>query len=279
MFRKTIFRAGQLPEEIGTRQQLYKSVEDGAIKRISHNWYATAHAPTDMTYALQNGVRLTCVSAAKHYGIYTPLFTGLHVYSAHSRSCGSLSSLYVTHPSPYLSRWPDDNPIAPLDLALLHAGRCLPVPEAAVLFESALNLGKILLGDAFAIIDELPKNRHDSLSRIRTDAQSGTETMVRWFLESVKVQVQSQVEVPYVGRVDLLVGESLVIECDSVRYHTGTEQYYKDRYRDQELIRQGYHPMHLTWEDVFLHWESTKQLLMALISTRRHRSRRPLDMK
>ena len=276
MFRETIFRANQLPEEIGTRQRLNKAVKNGTVKRISHNWYATEHAPPDVVYGLQKDVRLTCVSAAKHHGIYTPLFNGFHVYSVHSRCNTYLSSSYITHPSPYLDKWPDDNPIAPLDLTLLHAGRCLPVAEAAILFESALNLGKILPGDALAIIDKLPGNRRRSLSRIRSDAQSGTETMVRWFLESKRIRVQSQVVIPRVGRIDLLVGESLVIECDSVSYHTSIDQYHKDRYRDQELIRQGYQPLHLTWEDVFLRWESTEQFLLALISTRRQRALRPI---
>lgn len=256
--------------------ELDQAIEDGTIERLQRNWYASADAPADMALALRNGVRLTCVSAAEHHGIWTPLHSDVHIYSVHGRPTTSLPPPLIPHPAPYLPTWPDENPIASLELTLLHAARCLPVSEAAILFESALNLKRIMLLDALAIVEELPEPRRTQLSRIRTDAESGTETYVRWFLESHRVSVRSQVWIPGVGRVDLLVGKGLVIECDSVRYHTDPEQFHNDRHRDTKLITLGYQSLRLTWEDVFLHWDSTQQLLVSLVRTRRQRYVHPI---
>lgn len=274
MLNNRIFQVQELYDQGFTKAHIHTAVENGMLLRVGHGWYASPHAPPDQILAASEGVRLTCISAGKFHDLWTPLHQRLHVFGVHGRPQQGAQQ-FIIHRSPRLDAWPDNNPVAPLDLMLLHAGKCLPIVDAAILFESALNQEKILLADALAIIDELPKRRSIPLSRISPEAQSGTETKVRWFLESRGVQVEAQVEIDGVGRVDIVVGKSLVIECDSVQYHAGTEQYYKDRERDQELIRQGYLPIHLTWEDVCLRWESTVALLEAILASRRHRFMRP----
>lgn len=188
----------------------------------------------------------------------------------------------TVHPRPCLHEWPDNRPIVPRDLTLLHAGMCLPVADAAILCESALNQRRISLHDVLAIVGRLPKNRRRPLVQISVLSQSGTETRVRWFLESrqvhVKAQqihVKAQQMIDGVGRVDLLVGKGFVIECDSVTYHSSPEQFHEDRRRDGELLRLGYLSRRLTWEDVFIRWEETKKQLGATIASRRHRYLRP----
>ena len=275
MFEDHVFHIRSLHERGFTKRQIKVAVENGSLIKLRRGWYASPHGPTNVMEAVTHGLRLTCVSAAKFHGLWTPLHHGLHVFWAHGRPEGFPQSM-IAHPRPNLRAWPDERPIAPLDLALLHAGRCLPVPEAAVLFESAVNQGKIPVGDALEIIDGLPNHQREQLSRINPLAQSGTETLVRWFLESRGVQVRAQALIEGVGYVDMLIGESLVIECDSVAHHAGTEQYYGDRRRDAELIRQGYLPIRLTWEDVCVNWEATKERLKAILATRRHRFLRPI---
>lgn len=270
-----VFHVSEL-ENLGmSRSLLHDHVESGTLLRLRRGWYAHPQAPADIVLAMRQGARLTCVSAARHHGLWTPLNRSLHVFAAHARTHELSSSSVILHPRPHLRKWPDNNPIAPLDLTLLHTGLCLPVPDAAILFESALNLGKMTLEDARAIVDELPHHRRVPLSRIGSAAQSGTETKVRWFLESRQVHVQAQPMIEGVGHVDLLVGKSLVIECDSAKYHTDPAQYHEDHRRDMELIKLGYLPIRLTWEDVCLRWETTQERLTGLIATRRHRYLRP----
>ena len=270
-----VVHVSQLVKRGVSRSSLYDAVEAGTLMRLRRGWYATPRAAVDVILAVRQGVRVTCVSAAKYYDLWVPLHSNLHVFAAHGRTSDLSASGVTLHPRPHLGRWPDNNPIAPLELMLHHASLCLPVPDAAILLESAVNLKKVTLDDARAIVDQLPHHRRLALSRIGSAAQSGTETKVRWFLESRHVQVQAQPLIEGVGHVDLLIGESLVIECDSVRYHTDPAQYREDHRRDIELTRLGYRTIRLTWEDVCLNWEATKERLLGILATRRHRYRRP----
>ncbi|MGP5056375.1 hypothetical protein ACTXJ3_14985 [Brachybacterium paraconglomeratum] len=170
--------------------------------------------------------------------------------------------------------WPDRDPVADLELALEHAGRCLPVRDAAILFESALNKELLTWDVAQRIVSGLASSRRRQLARISPLAESGTETAVRWWLESLHVPVAPQVVVPGVGRVDLKLGQNWIIECDSVQFHDNPRQYHLDRARDLQLQARRYTVTRLTWEQVFLDWERTSQLLLTILRRREHR--RPL---
>ena len=170
--------------------------------------------------------------------------------------------------------WPDSDPVAELELALEHAGRCLPVRDAAILFESALNKGLLTWHVAQRIVSGLPSSRRRQLARVSPLAESGTETAVRWWLESLHVPVTPQVVVPGVGRVDLKLGQNWIIECDSVQFHDNPRQYHLDRARDLQLQARRYTVTRLTWEQVFLDWERTSELLLTILRRREHR--RPL---
>ena len=170
--------------------------------------------------------------------------------------------------------WPDRAPIADLPLALEHAMRCLSVRDAAILLESALNRRKISRSEVVRLLASLPAALRAQLSRVTTLSESGTETAVRWWLESLHVPVTPQVRIPGVGRVDLKLGTSWIIECDSATYHDNPEQYHRDRARDLRLQARRYMVTRLTWEQVFLDWEETEAQLLTILRRRDHR--RPL---
>lgn len=244
----------------------------GLMERVGA-WYVRSVAPPDLVELLRQGVRATCVSAAPHHGLWTPLHEGSHVYRPRGVPDLEESSDLVPHGTTMRS-WPDRDPVASLELTLEHAARCLPVRDAAILFESALNSRRLSGRDAQRIVAGLPSTRRHQLARISPLAESGTETAVRWWLESLHVPVTAQVRVPGVGRVDLKLGESWVIECDSVRFHDNPQQYHLDRSRDLQLQALRYTVTRLTWEQVFLDWEKTSELLLTILRRREHR--RPL---
>lgn len=253
-----------------TRQQLATYLAAGTVVRVAPRWYVTSEIPADVRRALTAGCRLTCVSAAAYYGLWTPPVPGVHV-AALRGACSENCDL-VLHPHPHMRTWPCNDPILPLDAVLEHASYCLPVPYAAALFESAVNLGLLTMFEAQAIIGRLPRARARQLRRIREDIGSGTETVVRWWLESRGVRVKTQVKIPGVGRVDILVGERWIIECDSGAHHSSAEDMERDRRRDREAQRLGYVVTRLTWRQVFLEWEVTSAFLTGELSRRFHRS-------
>ncbi|WP_246954506.1 DUF559 domain-containing protein [Brachybacterium sp. Marseille-Q7125] len=160
-------------------------------------------------------------------------------------------------------------------MTLQHAARCQSLVYAAILIESALEQGALRRAELHQVLEPLPGRLRESLSRVRSDAQSGTETAVRWWLEQRGVPVRSQVQILRGVRVDLLVGNTWVIECDSRQFHDDPLQYQRDRERDLALAARGYRVTRLTWEQVFITWENTTQMLQEILRRREHRRALP----
>lgn len=265
-------------------------MRNGAVESIQP-WYITADAPPGLVSLLRLGVRPTCLDAASLHGLWTPPHPGTHVfrprllraddYLARAKALpvrsrgGKILTLdkaqqIVLH-APALRSWPCDDPVPDLDHVLTHAALCLPIAKTAVLFESALNRGFLSKHEAERLLASLPLRIRRPLSRIRADAESGTETWVRWWMETRQFPVRPQVLFPDGRRrMDLLVGRSWVIECDSREHHDDPLSYAEDRARDLYLTARGYRVTRLSWEQVFLEWEETQETLLGILRRGEH---------
>lgn len=294
-----------LPRRGIEHRQIRTWLRTGVIRGVGA-WYVTPDAPADLVALLSHGVRPTCLDAAALHGLWTPLHPGVHAFrprrapstrpddpfllpvrrrldpatgrllpppDAETGRTRQPQPLVLHSPAP--RTWPDDDPVPSLAVTLAHAARCLPAVKTAILIESALNQGQLSALDLADLLGALPQRLRVPLSRVRVDAQSGTETAVRWWLEGLRVTVRSQVQLLPAARVDLLVGTNWVIECDSRRFHDAPEQYREDRRRDLALIARGYTVTRLTWEQVFLEWEQTEQMLLTILHRRDHRRALP----
>ncbi|AXK45729.1 hypothetical protein DXU92_00735 [Brachybacterium saurashtrense] len=264
-------------------------------------WYVTDDAPQDLVDLLALGVRPTCLDSASLHGLWVPPGDGVHafrprvidapspvphlrpirrrrvpgtdelipLFDAGARRGGSSPEPLVLH-APRLRSWGSTDPVPDLLQTLHHAARCLPTVKAAILIESALESGRLSDGDLGTFLAGLPQRYRRPLMRVRCDAQSGTETAVRWWLEERCVKVRSQVQLLPGIRVDLLLGSNWVIECDSRTFHDDPRQYQKDRQRDLVLSARGYRVTRLTWEQVFLHWGRTARMLQTMLRRREH---------
>ncbi|MEL4504695.1 DUF559 domain-containing protein [Luteococcus sp. H138] len=147
--------------------------------------------------------------------------------------------------------------------ALRSAWRCLDEDNFIAAVDSVVHHKLATLGEVRAALGGIPR-AEQALDRCDR-AESGTETFTRLRLRSRKVQLRTQVQIGEVGRVDLLVGERLIIEVDSKAHHTGEENYAKDRERDLELRALGYIVVRLTYEQVMFGWATVEQSLLAMI--------------
>lgn len=286
------------------RRQLRGWLRSGDVRAVGQ-WYVTAEAPADLVAMLAHGVRPTCLDAAALHGLWIPPHPGTHVFRPRAtpiaQATGELlipirrrtdptTGDMLTEPAresrprmpqplalhgPRLRAWPDDHPVPPLTQVLDHAARCLPMVKSAILIESALNQRKLDSVELADLLAGLPQRLRIPLSRVRCDAQSGSETAVRWWLEGRRVPVRTQVHLLPDARVDLLVGANWVIECDSRQFHDDPHRYREDRRRDLALAALGYRVTRLTWEQVFLEWNQTEQMLLAILHRREHRPARP----
>ena len=99
--------------------------------------------------------------------------------------------------------------------------------------------------------------------------QSGTETIVRMLLRSRRHGHRTQVWIDGVGRVDILVGDRLIIEIDGAGFHTGAE-FERDRRRDYELIMRGYLVLRLSYDMVMTEWDAVQRGVLDLLDRGEH---------
>jgi very-short-patch-repair endonuclease len=99
---------------------------------------------------------------------------------------------------------------------------------------------------------------------------SGLEARAIHVLGEVGIRARRQVDLggdDWIGRVDLLVeGTNLVIEIDSVRFHTSLLDREQDARRDAELCAAGYEVLRVTEEDV---WHAPAAAVRAVLAAMR----------
>lgn len=258
-----------------SRRSIAAKVADGTFIRCSAGWFATALTPADVTEALRRGHRLTCISALDHHGAWVPLTSCRHEIVRRGGASDTASAFgpgVRTHGR--LRSWPDDEPIMPVLVALEHAARCLSVEDFAILLDSVAHLRLAHRDDLEELLRSLPGKVRRGIGEIEPRAESGTETRVRRFLRRLGAHVEVQVRIAGVGRVDLVLGERLIIECDSREHHTREDAYQEDRRRDRQAMLHGYAVIRLTWRDVMITWERTMEYLRALVRRQIHRAPR-----
>lgn len=142
-----------------------------------------------------------------------------------------------------------------------------------VAFESALNRAWLGPSQVERMRGQIPGRCLRQFDRADGGAQSGLETLVRMLLFSRRVRYRTQVWIDGVGRVDILIGERLVLELDGARFHTGTA-FEEDRRRDFELVRAGYLVVRITYRMVIEQWDDVAAGILELVRRGEHLRRR-----
>lgn len=118
-----------------TDHQVRKVLRQGRLLKLGSHWYGTAATPFAVAAALRSNHRLTCVSALELHGVFVPATPWPHEVGRQC-SCPQWGQVMEHRP---LRRWPDDEPVTPLPMALQHAASCLDAEGAAIVLESALH--------------------------------------------------------------------------------------------------------------------------------------------
>lgn len=258
-----IYTFTQLRTEL-SRREIEKVVAAGQLERAGH-LYVEPGADDAVVAPLRRGARATCLTAARHHGIWTPPGPGRHVYT---RRGGTVPGAWVTHG--YNRRWPESDLVASPQLLIEHACRCLEPLHVGILAESALHKGLLHEADVAAIRRSAPRPVQRVLDRANPLAESGTESKVRLHLELRRVPVTPQVQIDGVGRVDLLIGRRWILECDSKAHHTDKAAYAKDRGRDIRAAELGYTTSRLTYDMCFGQWDDTVVRMDTMIASGQH---------
>lgn len=218
-------------------------------------------ADPDFVVAVTERARLTCVSAAKHYGLWR-LVESSEIHVSRPRAVGATCINHHSRSVPVHARLP----LVGLVDVLVHVLQCRPEAEAVPMVESALRRGDTVAG---FIESRLPGRRNGrartALSRARGDADSAIEVVVRLILEDAGLEVRSQVPIEGVGRVDFLVEGFLVVEVDGAAFHSDRKALRRDRHRNNMTILGGYRVLRFCYEDVMYHPDTLLAVVLAAL--------------
>jgi very-short-patch-repair endonuclease len=228
------------------RRGLARACAEGRVLRLGRGLYCLPGAQDrPVVRAVAVGAVLACGAAAEHHGLEVFGEPGLHVTRESARAVGRG---IVVH----RRATEHDARATGLRQTLLDCCRCLPSTQAVSVLDSALRQGRVELAE----LQGLAPGRGPwagrvarAVSLVDPQAQSVLESAARVLLVEASVgAVSSQVHVPCVGWVDLVVDGWLVVETDGQAVHRDT--FAEDRRRDAELVRQGFVVLRFTYHDV-----------------------------
>lgn len=260
-----IFNARYLARSGTSSSEIALLVRDGQLRKIYGPWYYSNNADLRIVQALRARTRLGCLSALELYGVWVPKNPELHVCISTSEKKPT-GSEFVTHRIKSRAGLP----VSPPDEAIAEAVRAHDIETGLIVLESAVNNSLISYDMANWILDTRPRRDARTWSFFDPNSQSGSETRVRMFFQSNRISVRSQVLIEGVGYVDMLVGRSLIVECDSQAHHSSPEASYNDRQRDMKAKLLGFDVVRLSYRHIWTHWEQTQQLLLEIIRSRKH---------
>ncbi|GAB2830218.1 DUF559 domain-containing protein [Microbacterium insulae] len=141
----------------------------------------------------------------------------------------------------------------------------LTAREVVAALDSILNQGLRSMRELREIFGRLPAKYQVLLALADGRAESGPETLVRLMLRMLGADFDPQVRIAGVGRVDFLVGERLILECDSRAHHSDWDQRRRDIRRDQEAARRGFVTARLLAEDILFRPEEVMSVLADVV--------------
>lgn len=235
-------------------------LDDGRLRKVSRGWYATPQAHAWELEALAARARVGCLSGCQLHGLWTPQVAEAHFIVG--MGSASLSSTW------HRSR--GDLPriaLYPLSDCLAQVIRHHNPEKALMVLESAVRKELLTTDVTDILIREAPVHKQRTLQFFDGDAGSGSETRVRLFLQQHRFSVLSQQQISGVGAVDLLVGRSLIIECDSAAHHT---DHREDRRRDLAARELGHSTLRLSYSQIHRTWSKTSAKLLRILRTGGH---------
>jgi len=208
--------------------QLKTALSSGAVGRVSRGVYALPDADQRLIAIRSLPAEPTCVTAAQFAGLWVlKAPKEQHVALTHSRRYPGFVCHRVAAPPTLLD-------------AVVQSLRCLPELDGLVIAESAV----VLKGLELSALRQRLGGRNDArerriLASIVVQSQSIIECLARFHLRKAGLHVESQVNIPGMGHLDLMVDGRLGIETDGAGYHMDRESFEEDRRRWNVTTRLG----------------------------------------
>ncbi len=250
--------------------ELRRALADGAVVRLRRGALALPDADLALRTAIALGGLLACTSAAISLGLPVLVPHGIHVVVP--RTWGHVrSTVGVRVHRRDLDAAAKAGVTTSLLQTVLDCGRELPLREAVVIWDAAVRRGldPLALRDAVAACTG-PGSRavRAVLEHVDASAESPLESCLRLVAQQLG-EVEPQVWIPGVGRVDFVVDGWLVLEADGFAFHSDRDSYREDRRRWNALVAAGYTVLRFSYEDVVHREERTQALIADVLRSHR----------
>lgn len=230
-----IARSAQLLDAGFSRRDLLRLREMGAAQP-RRGIFVLPQCDAGFAAAVLNSGRLSCASAAAHYGLWLrdpP--TRPHLACNHGHGSGFIRHRTVRFPGhPFL-------PLAAVEDVALHALGCLPPPASTAVATSAIRLHGV---HRELLASQLLADRSGTALRILREldvrAESIVEVDAQHLFRTNGIEYQAQVFLPGIGRVDFLLDGFLIVEIDGFAFHSRRADMLRDRARNNSSAVSGY---------------------------------------
>ena len=263
-----------------TRRSLAIAVADGVIIRVRQGWYTLPSTPEIQREGVRVGGRLGCISGARLLGLSVRASGHVHVavvpHTARLRSNSDKQVRLARLKSPgVVVHWNDTNTagtrfILGVRECLKQMSLCQSPEWVVAAVDSALRARLLTASEWLDDIRVLPRRLRGLLSSVDARAESITESVTRFRLEQLGFEPRLQVTIRGVGRVDMVIGERLVIEVDGYAYHSDPEAFEADRRRDARLSAHGYRVLRFSYRQIMQHWSEVRTAITAAVARGDH---------
>lgn len=258
-----ILSTHQLRAAGASSEELAGAVRTGSLMRLRKGFYALPSAPPAAVAAVVARGRLSCVSAARSYGLWAGDDRRLHLHHAPNARAGPRQG-HVCHWSPverHVELWR----VSVAD-CLRSVARCADQETAVAVFDTAISAGLTSPGALREVLTRQPVNVRARGALARPGSDSGIESIVRQRLERSGHIVEQQVHVGGVGRVDMRVDGVLYLEIDGFAFHNDRGQFERDRARDAILAARGLTRLRVSAAQVLGEWEAVAERIRRVVS-------------
>ncbi|GAA2003690.1 type IV toxin-antitoxin system AbiEi family antitoxin domain-containing protein [Microbacterium ulmi] len=248
-----------------TRHQVTRLVSAGRLVRLRNGRYVRSDMHPELVRAGLLGGRLDCVSLLSTLGVFVRETSGPHLQFTPA------TARLPPRPNGVVAHWrPTGRSREHLSTtvveALAQASRCQGARDAVATLDSAWHLGLVDEDGLAAVFAMLPRRYRALRPLLDRRSESGAESLMRLILRGLGADVELQVRIPGVGRVDFVVNGWLIVECDSRAYHKGWDAQKRDRARDLAAAALGYTTVRPIAEDILYRTERVLETMKSVLS-------------
>jgi very-short-patch-repair endonuclease len=247
-----------------SRHAVTRLIGEGELLRLRNGRYIPSHMHRDLIAVGRVGGRLDCVSLLAAIGIFVRVAPPLHAQFDPATTRLPPRPGVVPHWRRSAAR--PTSLAADLIEALAQACRCQAPRDAVATLDSAWHHGLIDEEGVSSVFARLPRRYQALRALLDPRSESGGETLMRLLLRGLGVDVEVQVQIDGVGRVDLIVDGWLIVECDSRSFHEGWEAQKRDRARDLAAAALGYTTIRPLAEDIMYRMPAVLALMKAIVA-------------